>query len=223
MLNHHTHSALCSLPLAFSLSTCLSSIAPLQVVTLSHTPKVISVVKSQLIASCFQEIDSDFLPIFLTISPPSPALTPLSFLFQGMVYSAEYIKKKLEQEMILSQAFGRDLVHDSVYIFCHFHHKFAQLYFSQGRTCCAASTLVYTKLCTVCSDYSILTVVSEVGLLGLNDSDCLSQNKGTMHYGLVIVGHSLGAGTAAILSFLLRPQYPTLHCYSYSPPGGLLR
>ncbi|CAL1603811.1 unnamed protein product [Knipowitschia caucasica] len=75
---------------------------------------------------------------------------------KGMVYSAEYIKKKLEQEMILSQAFGRDL------------------------------------------------------------------SKGTMHYGLVIVGHSLGAGTAAILSFLLRPQYPTLQCYSYSPPGGLL-
>uniref|UniRef100_A0A667WT05 Diacylglycerol lipase-alpha n=1 Tax=Myripristis murdjan TaxID=586833 RepID=A0A667WT05_9TELE len=75
---------------------------------------------------------------------------------KGMVYSAEYIKKKLEQDMILSQAFGRDL------------------------------------------------------------------GKGTMHYGLVIVGHSLGAGTAAILSFLLRPQYPTLQCYSYSPPGGLL-
>lgn len=51
----------------------------------------------------------------------------------------------------------------------------------------------------------------------------VSQGKGTMHYGLVIVGHSLGAGTAAILSFLLRPQYPSLHCYSYSPPGGLLR
>ncbi|XP_051987340.1 diacylglycerol lipase-alpha-like isoform X1 [Xyrauchen texanus] len=75
---------------------------------------------------------------------------------KGMVYSAEYIKKKLEQEMILSQAFGRDL------------------------------------------------------------------GKGTMHYGLVIVGHSLGAGTAAILSFLLRPQYPSLCCYAYSPPGGLL-
>ncbi|KAL4642141.1 sn1-specific diacylglycerol lipase alpha [Arapaima gigas] len=75
---------------------------------------------------------------------------------KGMVYSAEYIKKKLEQEMILSQAFGRDL------------------------------------------------------------------GKGTKHYGLIIVGHSLGAGTAAILSFLLRRQYPTLHCYAYSPPGGLL-
>ncbi|KAJ8358516.1 hypothetical protein SKAU_G00150410 [Synaphobranchus kaupii] len=58
---------------------------------------------------------------------------------KGMVFSAEYIKKKLEQNMILSQAFGRDL------------------------------------------------------------------GKGTKHYGLVIVGHSLGAGTAAILSFLLRP------------------
>ncbi|MBN3294967.1 DGLA lipase, partial [Amia calva] len=75
---------------------------------------------------------------------------------KGMVYSAEYIKKKLEQEMILSQAFGRDLV------------------------------------------------------------------RGTKHYGLVVVGHSLGAGTAAILSFLLRPQYPSLRCFSYSPPGGLL-
>ncbi|XP_072574399.1 diacylglycerol lipase-alpha isoform X1 [Paramormyrops kingsleyae] len=75
---------------------------------------------------------------------------------KGMVFSAEYIKKKLEQEMILSQAFGRDL------------------------------------------------------------------GKGTKHYGLVIVGHSLGAGTATILSFLLRHQYPTLHCYAYSPPGGLL-
>ena len=35
---------------------------------------------------------------------------PLFLLTQGMVLSAEYIKKKLEQEMVLSQAFGRDLV-----------------------------------------------------------------------------------------------------------------
>lgn len=50
-----------------------------------------------------------------------------------------------------------------------------------------------------------------------------SQGRGTKHYGLIVVGHSLGAGTAAILSFLLRPQYPTLKCFAYSPPGGLLR
>uniref|UniRef100_A0A672JH72 sn-1-specific diacylglycerol lipase n=1 Tax=Salarias fasciatus TaxID=181472 RepID=A0A672JH72_SALFA len=69
---------------------------------------------------------------------------------------------------------------------------------------------------------SNFTDSTEVCCCECNDSACVSQNKGTMHYGLVIVGHSLGAGTAAILSFLLRPQYPTLHCYSYSPPGGLL-
>lgn len=42
----------------------------------------------------------------------------------------------------------------------------------------------------------------------------------TDQFGLVIVGHSLGAGAAAILSILLKPLYPTLLCYSYSPPGG---
>lgn len=42
----------------------------------------------------------------------SPIPSLFLFLSQGMVYSAEYIKKKLEQEMILSQAFGRDLVHE---------------------------------------------------------------------------------------------------------------
>uniref|UniRef100_A0A7G3B235 sn-1-specific diacylglycerol lipase n=1 Tax=Lutzomyia longipalpis TaxID=7200 RepID=A0A7G3B235_LUTLO len=41
-------------------------------------------------------------------------------------------------------------------------------------------------------------------------------------FGLVIVGHSLGAGTAAILAILLKNEYPSLQCFSYSPPGGLL-
>lgn len=42
-------------------------------------------------------------------------------------------------------------------------------------------------------------------------------------YKLVITGHSLGAGTASILAVLLHRSYPTLRCYSFSPPGGLLR
>ncbi|XP_050083818.1 diacylglycerol lipase-alpha isoform X2 [Anopheles aquasalis] len=46
--------------------------------------------------------------------------------------------------------------------------------------------------------------------------------RGTQHFGLVLVGHSLGAGTAAILAILLKQEYEVLHCYSYSPPGGLL-
>ena len=34
----------------------------------------------------------------------------LSFLKQGMVHAAVYIKKKIKDERLLSQAFGRDLV-----------------------------------------------------------------------------------------------------------------
>eukprot|EP00071_Canis_lupus_P024362 XP_013976426.1 sn1-specific diacylglycerol lipase alpha [Canis lupus familiaris] len=102
-------------------------------------------------------VDQDKKKVVISIRGTllSPSLCPPPDA-QGMVLSAEYIKKKLEQEMVLSQAFGRDL------------------------------------------------------------------GRGTKHYGLIVVGHSLGAGTAAILSFLLRPQYPTLKCFAYSPPGGLL-
>ncbi|NXC46683.1 DGLB lipase, partial [Penelope pileata] len=41
-------------------------------------------------------------------------------------------------------------------------------------------------------------------------------------YKLVIVGHSLGAGTASVLAIMLRNSFPTLKCYAFSPPGGLL-
>ncbi|NXC84580.1 DGLB lipase, partial [Cercotrichas coryphoeus] len=41
-------------------------------------------------------------------------------------------------------------------------------------------------------------------------------------YRLVIVGHSLGGGTASILAIMLRNSFPTLRCYAFSPPGGLL-
>lgn len=45
----------------------------------------------------------------------------------------------------------------------------------------------------------------------------------TQEYKLVITGHSLGAGTAALLAIMLRNSFPTLQCYAFSPPGGLLR
>ena len=43
-------------------------------------------------------------------------------------------------------------------------------------------------------------------------------------FDIVVTGHSLGAGTATILAFLLRDRYPDVRvtCYAYSPPGGLL-
>lgn len=39
---------------------------------------------------------------------------------------------------------------------------------------------------------------------------------------LVITGHSLGAGTAAILAFILKLKYPSVKCFAFGPPGGLL-
>ncbi|XP_025097002.1 sn1-specific diacylglycerol lipase alpha-like isoform X4 [Pomacea canaliculata] len=48
------------------------------------------------------------------------------------------------------------------------------------------------------------------------------EGRDVAKYDLVCVGHSLGAGTAAILAILLKNEYPTLHCYAFSPPGGLL-
>jgi len=43
-------------------------------------------------------------------------------------------------------------------------------------------------------------------------------------YSITVTGHSLGAGTASILAFMLRTKYPEMQvmCYAYSPPGGLL-
>nr|XP_060642644.1 diacylglycerol lipase-beta [Anolis sagrei ordinatus] len=41
-------------------------------------------------------------------------------------------------------------------------------------------------------------------------------------YKLVVVGHSLGGGTASILAIMLKNAFPNLKCYAFSPPGGLL-
>jgi sn1-specific diacylglycerol lipase len=41
-------------------------------------------------------------------------------------------------------------------------------------------------------------------------------------YTLKFVGHSLGAATATLLSYMLRSKFPTLKCLNYSPPGWSL-
>lgn len=49
-----------------------------------------------------------------------------------------------------------------------------------------------------------------------------ASKRSRVAYRLVLVGHSLGAGTASILSILMHSMYPDLQCYAFSPPGGLL-
>lgn len=56
-----------------------------------------------------------------------------------------------------------------------------------------------------------------LGRISLQDT-----SRGTHQFGLTLVGHSLGAGTAAILAILLKQEYPDLVCFSFGPPGGLL-
>ena len=73
---------------------------------------------------------------------------------------------------------------------------------------CKAAAYVYGRLHFDAEDPNLL----EQALQQTNDKQ------------IVVTGHSLGAGTAAILTFLLRAKYPQLRviCYAYSPPGGLL-
>lgn len=51
------------------------------------------------------------------------------------------------------------------------------------------------------------------------DSLLLGDSAKYPSYRLVIVGHSLGAGCAAVLSLILRSTFPDLRCLAYSPPG----
>eukprot|EP00959_Pyramimonas_sp_CCMP1952_P428472 8974403-Pyramimonas_sp.AAC.1 len=39
-------------------------------------------------------------------------------------------------------------------------------------------------------------------------------------WGLVVVGHSLGGSVAAVLTMLLRPEYPAVRCWAIDPAGG---
>lgn len=41
-------------------------------------------------------------------------------------------------------------------------------------------------------------------------------------FDLVITGHSLGAGVAALLSLMLKAKYPDLRCFAFSPPGCVM-
>lgn len=42
------------------------------------------------------------------------------------------------------------------------------------------------------------------------------------NYGLILTGHSLGAGLAVLLAMILKPKYPDMKVYAFATPAGLL-
>lgn len=62
-----------------------------------------------------------------------------------------------------------------------------------------------------------------------NVSFSLSRAQSMIHdavagqgWGLVLTGHSLGAAVATMISFKLRTHFPTLQCFAFNPPGGII-
>jgi Lipase (class 3) len=54
---------------------------------------------------------------------------------------------------------------------------------------------------------------------GLLDTLLLGEQARYSGYTLRLIGHSLGAATSTLLSYMLRPKFPNLRCINYSPPG----
>ncbi|KAJ3063279.1 hypothetical protein HDU98_000889 [Podochytrium sp. JEL0797] len=63
---------------------------------------------------------------------------------------------------------------------------------------------------------NICTEIEEANILGPMLNDTSSKFFG---YSLVVTGHSLGAGVAALVAHILRSEFPSTHCYAYEPPG----
>ncbi|RLN88155.1 hypothetical protein BBJ28_00009064 [Nothophytophthora sp. Chile5] len=88
-------------------------------------------------------------------------------------------------------------------------------YAHQGFLTCAES--IYLEI----NRLGILDMLFDEKATSAIATDVVNQcERGAYHdYGLVITGHSLGAGTAVLLSVMLRPKYPQLRCFAFSPPG----
>ncbi|KAJ3249798.1 hypothetical protein HDU77_007428 [Chytriomyces hyalinus] len=63
---------------------------------------------------------------------------------------------------------------------------------------------------------NIVTDINRLNILGPLLNDPSSEFYGCS---LVVTGHSLGAGVAALLANILRKDFPSTCCYAYEPPG----
>lgn len=70
--------------------------------------------------------------------------------------------------------------------------------------------------CLQIADYIYQDLMNGQGIL---EDLLVGENAECSGYTLRVVGHSLGAGVAAVLATFLRPRYPSLRCLAFSPPG----
>ncbi|ORY41989.1 hypothetical protein BCR33DRAFT_851991 [Rhizoclosmatium globosum] len=63
---------------------------------------------------------------------------------------------------------------------------------------------------------NIVKELTEHNLLGELLLDPKSEYYGRK---LIVTGHSMGAGVAALVANILRHDFPSTHCYAYEPPG----
>ena len=91
---------------------------------------------------------------------------------------------------------------------------------------------LYSYLCDVFGEASMAKEYCHSGMLHcavylykelerskILDRLLLGENPKLPTYSLVITGHSLGAGCAAVLSMMLRNKFPSLRCFCFAPPG----
>ncbi|RXG70254.1 Sn1-specific diacylglycerol lipase alpha, partial [Armadillidium vulgare] len=85
-----------------------------------------------------------------------------------------------------------------------------------------STLLVYDGLPSGCRAHKGMVNVAQFVKRKLDETNAIEEAMLRRDgYGLVITGHSLGAGAAVILSAMMRPLYPNLKCFAFSPPGGL--
>jgi len=62
-------------------------------------------------------------------------------------------------------------------------------------------------------------VMTDLNRHGILERLLLGDDAKYPSYTLRVVGHSLGAATATLISYMLRPKFSSLRCLNYSPPG----
>jgi len=69
---------------------------------------------------------------------------------------------------------------------------------------------------------SAVAIVDDLKAQKVVECQLLGSSAPLKDYNLVLCGHSLGAGCAFLVGLHLRCYFPTLKCYSFSPPGALV-